>query len=190
MTNTTDLRHCPQPKRQIDRFSEFCTAHGRASYGTPGHVPSPNNCPLHGGSGPHLIHASLGPPESITQQHIDRWRRQSVKAACQRLSNRQRPRGSPQAMSCKLSHQQHSRGRRDSEDYRRNSSQQTVNPQSRWTSSRFYRKSGGINATAADHICLNTTKWRTICWMYTQHSRDKAAPATESGMQIALLTPS
>ena len=33
----------------------------------PGHVLSPNNCPLHGQSGPRLIHASLGSPESITQ---------------------------------------------------------------------------------------------------------------------------
>ena len=55
-----------QPKRQIDRFSHFCTAHGRVSSGMPGHVFSPN-CPLAWGSGPHLIHASLGPSESITQ---------------------------------------------------------------------------------------------------------------------------
>jgi len=36
----------PQPKRQIDRFSHFCTAHGRVSSGMPGHVLSPNNCPF------------------------------------------------------------------------------------------------------------------------------------------------
>jgi len=38
--------------------------------GMPGHVLNPNNCPIIRGiwnSGPHLIHASLGPPESITQ---------------------------------------------------------------------------------------------------------------------------
>jgi len=34
---------------------------------TPGHVPSLKIAPLHGGSGPHLLRASLGPPESITQ---------------------------------------------------------------------------------------------------------------------------
>jgi len=57
----------PQPKRQIDQFSHFCTAYGRVWSGMPGHVHSPNNCPFAWGSGPHLIHASLGPPESITQ---------------------------------------------------------------------------------------------------------------------------
>jgi len=57
----------PQPKRQIDRFSHFCTADGRVSTGMPGHVLSPNNFPFSRGSGPHLIHASLRPPESITQ---------------------------------------------------------------------------------------------------------------------------
>ena len=28
----------PQPKRQIDQFSDFCTAHGKVSSGMPGHV--------------------------------------------------------------------------------------------------------------------------------------------------------
>jgi len=36
----------PQPKRQIDRFSHFCTAHGTVLSGMPGHVLSPNNCPF------------------------------------------------------------------------------------------------------------------------------------------------
>ena len=35
-----------QPKWQIERFSHFCTAHGRVSSGIPGHVLSPNNCPF------------------------------------------------------------------------------------------------------------------------------------------------
>jgi len=36
----------PQPKWQIDRFSHFCTAHGRVSSGMSGHVLSLNNCPF------------------------------------------------------------------------------------------------------------------------------------------------
>jgi len=43
-----------------------------ASLGPPGHVLSLNNCPSHGGSGPPLIHVSLGPLESITKPHLDR----------------------------------------------------------------------------------------------------------------------
>ena len=35
-----------QPKWQIERFSHFCTAHGRVSSGMPGHVLSSNNCPF------------------------------------------------------------------------------------------------------------------------------------------------
>jgi len=57
----------PQTKQQIDRFSHFCTAHGKVSSGMSGHVLSPNNSPLHRWFGPNLIHPSLGPPESITQ---------------------------------------------------------------------------------------------------------------------------
>jgi len=129
LTNTIELvlpsaHPSPQPKWQINRFSCFCTAHGRKSlYFTMGD-PFPKNCPFpwggeyeppsntwfsgpikvhnpkgistdsavfaqttaecpntlqwdtpsplkiapsHGGSGPHLIHGSLGPPESSTQ---------------------------------------------------------------------------------------------------------------------------
>jgi len=36
----------PQLNRQIDRLSQFCTAHDRVSSDMPGHVLSPNNCPL------------------------------------------------------------------------------------------------------------------------------------------------
>jgi len=40
---------CPQPKRQIDQFSRFCTAHGRWSlYFTMG-ASLPQNCPTYGG---------------------------------------------------------------------------------------------------------------------------------------------
>jgi len=37
----------PSPQQRVDRFSHFCTAHGRMmSSGMPGHVLSSNNCPL------------------------------------------------------------------------------------------------------------------------------------------------
>jgi len=50
----------PQPKRQIDRFSRFCTAHGRKSlYFTMG-APFPKKFPFTWGeSGPHLTHGAL-----------------------------------------------------------------------------------------------------------------------------------
>jgi len=57
--------HNPNSNRSVQPF--FCTAHGRVSSGMPGYVLSPNNCPSAWRSGPHLIHASLGPPESISQ---------------------------------------------------------------------------------------------------------------------------
>jgi len=57
----------PQPKWQIDQLSHFCTVHGTVSSGIPGHVLSPNNCPFAWGIWAHLIPASSGPPESITQ---------------------------------------------------------------------------------------------------------------------------
>jgi len=57
----------PQPKRYLDRFSRFCTAHGTVSSGMPGHVLSPKIAPSHAGFRSHLIRALLNPPESITQ---------------------------------------------------------------------------------------------------------------------------
>jgi len=54
----------PQCKRQIDRFSHFRTAHCRVSSSMSFPLISAH---LHVGSGPHLIHASLGPLKSITQ---------------------------------------------------------------------------------------------------------------------------
>ena len=36
----------PQPKRQINRFSHFCTAHGRRSYYFTTGDPFPKNCPF------------------------------------------------------------------------------------------------------------------------------------------------
>jgi len=60
----------PQPKQQIDRFSHFCTAHGRMSpYFTIG-APFPQKLPLlmgGSGTGRHLIHDSLGKFEPTTQ---------------------------------------------------------------------------------------------------------------------------
>jgi len=52
----------PQPKRQIHRFSHFCTTHSRKSLYFP-----PKNPPTHGGSRPHLTHDSLGPAEPTTR---------------------------------------------------------------------------------------------------------------------------
>jgi len=57
----------PQPKRHLDRFSHFCTVHGDCRRGCLG-----KSFPLKiafrtRGPGPHLIHTSLDPPESITQ---------------------------------------------------------------------------------------------------------------------------
>jgi len=58
-----------QPKRQIDRFSRLCTAHGRKSiYFTMGDpFPSPKIAPSRGGSGPLLIHDSLNQTEPTIQ---------------------------------------------------------------------------------------------------------------------------
>ena len=53
----------PQPKRQIDRLSHFWSAHGRVSSDMSFLIIAPP----HGGSGPHIMHTSFGPPESITQ---------------------------------------------------------------------------------------------------------------------------
>ena len=61
-------RLSPQPKRQIDQFSHVCTADGKVLSGMPGHVFFGGIiAPSHGGSGPYVVHASLGPPKSITQ---------------------------------------------------------------------------------------------------------------------------
>jgi len=51
VANTTELvfplaHLSPQPKRQIDQFSHFCTAHSRVLSAMSGHVFSPNNYPF------------------------------------------------------------------------------------------------------------------------------------------------
>jgi len=72
LANTIELvlpsaHSSPQTKRQTDRFCHFGTAHDRVSSGMPGHVLSPNNCLFAWGIWVHILHASLGPAESITQ---------------------------------------------------------------------------------------------------------------------------
>jgi len=58
----------PQPKRQIDRFSRFCTAHGRKSlYFTTGNHFPPKLPLLMEEFGPHLTDDSLGQSEPIIQ---------------------------------------------------------------------------------------------------------------------------
>jgi len=66
MTPTVDPS--PQPKRHLVRFSCFCTDDHRVSpYFTTG-LPWPLKiAPSHGDLDAHLIHGSLGPPESSTQ---------------------------------------------------------------------------------------------------------------------------
>ena len=58
----------PNPKRHLDRFSRFCTAHGRV---TILHNRPPlfalKIVPSHGDLNSNLIHGSLGPPESSTE---------------------------------------------------------------------------------------------------------------------------
>jgi len=57
----------PHPKRQIDRFSRFCSAHDRKSlYFTMGAL-SPKIVPSHRDVDPHLTHDSLGQSEPINQ---------------------------------------------------------------------------------------------------------------------------
>jgi len=56
--------HQSPPKRQMDPFSHFCTAHGRKSLLSNGTPLSPLEiAPSDGGSDPHLIRGSLDPPE-------------------------------------------------------------------------------------------------------------------------------
>ena len=57
----------PQPKWQIDRFSRFCTAHGRKSlYLTMGD-PFPKIAPFHADLDPHLICDFLGQSKPTVQ---------------------------------------------------------------------------------------------------------------------------
>ena len=59
----------PHRKRHLDRFSRFCTAHGREfPYFTVGRPFRSQNCPFASGDlDLHLIHGSLGQPEPTSQ---------------------------------------------------------------------------------------------------------------------------
>jgi len=63
------LTHCP--KRHLDKFIRFCTAHGRQSpYFTMGQPFLPQNCPFTWGSAPYLLHASLAHPSPHRKWHL------------------------------------------------------------------------------------------------------------------------
>ena len=72
-SNTVPWTHpSPNPKQHLDRFSRFCTVHDRASLYFTVDRPAPfplKIAPSHGGSGPHLIHDSLGQFEPTSQAH-------------------------------------------------------------------------------------------------------------------------
>jgi len=58
----------PQPKKHLDWFSHFCTAHDKVLSGMPGYVFFPKNCPFAWGNlDSHLRHGSLGQPKSKSQ---------------------------------------------------------------------------------------------------------------------------
>ena len=73
LANTIELGHSsvhqsPQPKRQIDRFSRFCTSHGRKSLYFTMSVPFAPKLPLlMRGSEPPSNAWFFSPPESSTQ---------------------------------------------------------------------------------------------------------------------------
>ena len=78
----------PQPKRHLDRFSRFCTAHGRVSlYFTIGCAFLPQYYPFSWGCRP--IHASSQP-----KRHLDRFSRFCIDRPTDRQTDRQtdRPR--------------------------------------------------------------------------------------------------
>jgi len=58
---------CVQIKRHLDRFSRFCTAHGRVSLYFTMDTTFPQIAPSYEWSGPHLVHDSFGTSEPITQ---------------------------------------------------------------------------------------------------------------------------
>jgi len=61
----------PQPKRHLDRFNRFCTAHRRVSlYFTTGRLFSSQNCPFQWGSGTPSNAWFLGPPEPQPKRHL------------------------------------------------------------------------------------------------------------------------
>jgi len=58
----------PQPKREMDRFSLFCTAYDRKSYFFTMGAPVHQNCPFPWGMWTsHVMHDAFGPCEYTTQ---------------------------------------------------------------------------------------------------------------------------
>jgi len=60
------MRASPQPKQHLDRFRRVCANDRRVPIQWFARFPF-KIVPTHRGSGPHVIHGSLGPPESWTQ---------------------------------------------------------------------------------------------------------------------------
>jgi len=85
-TSSTKCFHRPTlvestTKRHLDRFSHFCTAHGKVSSGMPGHVfPLKNYTYAWGDLEPHLIHDSLSQPSPNPERRLDRFSRFLCKA--------------------------------------------------------------------------------------------------------------
>jgi len=77
LLNLCVIRPSPsaQPKRQIDRFSPLCTAHGRKFLGFSKCDPFPQIALLIGDLDSHLIHDSLSESELTNQRHDDRFSR-------------------------------------------------------------------------------------------------------------------
>jgi len=69
----------PQPKRQMDRFSRFCTAYGtKCLYFTMG-APIHQSCPFPRGIWTsHVTHDALGPCEPQPKRYLNRFRRVST----------------------------------------------------------------------------------------------------------------
>jgi len=81
LANTIELVHpsahsCPQPKRQMNWFSRFCTAYGRKClYFTMG-APIHQNCPFPWGIWTfHVTHDALGHANQQPKRHLDRFSR-------------------------------------------------------------------------------------------------------------------
>ena len=87
-TNSSWHPHEFTTQQYLDRFSHFCTAHGRVSSGMPGHARSPKNCPLAWGDlDPHLTHDSLAHPNPLPKWHLN-WLSQFCRAHyCDRLTD-------------------------------------------------------------------------------------------------------
>jgi len=63
----------PQPTPHLDWFSRLCTDDRSVPILYNGPPLHPKIAPSHGGCEPHLTHGSLGPSESSTKWHLDRF---------------------------------------------------------------------------------------------------------------------